>query len=81
MFKKTLLVMALGVMSTGATCWKPVARTVLDMTEIACLLEMTSDRTELEIKTICKIADDLMPEVRKILEAKKMAEKKRAGVK
>lgn len=66
------------VLCTGATCWKPIARTVLDVAELACILESDSS-DERAIAVACNVAEDLIPEVRRLLQAKKAAAQSKAA--
>lgn len=62
----------------GGACLRPgQAQTVLDIVQIACVLatDLTDER---HLAQVCGVADDMLPEVRKILSAKKVAAAKRA---
>lgn len=77
--KKLFLLAPLFLFCTGATCWKPVARGALDLVEYTCLFEHDDIQDEKVLATLCNISDDLIPEVRKVLAAKKAAADKKAA--
>lgn len=55
---------------------KQNAKTVLNVVEMACVIADEFSKTPREIANACHIADDLIPEVDKLLEARKAAAKK-----
>lgn len=77
--KKLFLLAPLFLFCTGATCWKPVARGALDLVEYTCLFEHDEIQDEKVLSALCNISEDLIPEVRKVLAAKKAAAEKKAA--
>ncbi len=77
--KKLLPIALLAFFCTGATCWKPIARTVLDFAELACILEQDDIQDEKALAIACNVSEDLLPEVRKVLAAKRAAAARKAA--
>lgn len=76
------LVLLVSGASLGATCnGRQVAKTVLDVAEMSCLLFHDDIEDEKTLAKMCDIAEDLIPEVRKIVFARKSAMVKKAAAK
>lgn len=72
--------MSLGLLSTASTCnGRQVAKTVLDVAEMSCLLFHDDIEDEKTLAKICGIAEELIPDVRKIVFARKSAYAKKAA--
>lgn len=66
----------------GATCnGKQVARNALDVAEMSCVLFHEDIQDEAALARACDIAEALIPELRKLLAAKKSAAQKKAALK
>lgn len=76
---KFAFVAVFAFLCAGATCWKPIARTVLDFAEYECLFLHPDLADEKALAIACNIGEDLIPEVRKILMARKAAAAKMAA--
>ncbi len=57
----------------GCATWQHDVKTVLDVTQEACVLAHGSFSDVPEIQTACGIADALIPELERLLEAKRLA--------
>lgn len=74
-----VLIAGLSLMSAGATCTgRQIAKTVLDVAEMSCVLYHEDVEEEGKLAQICGIAEDLIPEIRKIVFARKSAAKMKA---
>lgn len=72
--------MSLGLLTTGSTCnGRQVAKTVLDVAEMSCVLFHDEVEDEKTLATICGIAEELIPDIRKIVFARKSATAKKAA--
>ena len=72
--RNKIVVLLLASMSIGATCnGRQVAHTVLNVTEAACVLFHEEIEDEATLARACNIAEDLIPEVRKLIYARKSA--------
>lgn len=77
-----LLLLALPLMTTGATCRAvEVAKTVLDVAELSCVLFHEEIEDDTTLAKTCGIAQELIPEVRKVIFARKQAMAKKAAAK
>lgn len=77
--KKVFSLTLLAFLCTGATCWKPIARGALDLVELTCILEHDEIQDERALAVACAVSEDLLPELRKILAAKKAAAARKMG--
>jgi len=76
----TLALVSFGCL--GANCnGRQVAKTVLDVAELSCVLFHDEIEDEKTLAKACGIAEDLIPEVRKIVFARKSAASKKAAAK
>ena len=74
-----LVALFLGIMCTGSTCTgRQVANTALDVAEMSCLFFHDDIEDEATLAKICQISEALIPEVRKIIFARKDAMKMKA---
>jgi hypothetical protein len=72
-----LFVASLGL---GATCnGKQVAKGALDVAELSCIFLHDDIQDEAALAKLCEIAQDLLPEVRKLLSARKAAASKKGA--
>lgn len=71
--RRKIFVMLLASMTVGATCNRSVVRTVLDVSEAACILFHDEIEDEAKLASVCNVAEALIPEVRKLVYARKTA--------
>ncbi len=82
--KSALLTIALTILLTSLTAacslFTPKnVRTVLNVTEMACVIALEFNDIPEEVAHACHIADDMIPEVEKLLQARKAAAKMKAS--
>lgn len=75
-----LVVLAIASVGLGATCNKhQVAQTALDVAQTTCVLLHDQIDDVSTLAKACDVAEALIPELRKLLFARKTASAKRAG--
>lgn len=75
-----VVVAALSFGCLGAHCnGTQVAKTVLDAVELSCVLFHDDIEEDAKLAKVCGIAEELLPEVRKVVFARKSAAAKKAA--
>lgn len=75
-----LFAMSLGLLTTASTCnGRQVAKTVLDVAEMSCVLFHDEVEDEKVLATLCGIAEELIPDIRKVVFARKSAVARKAA--
>lgn len=77
---RMLATLAIAAAGFGATCNRQqVAYTVLDVAQTACVLLHDQIEDEATLAKTCEVAETLIPELRKLVLARKSAASKKAG--